>query len=69
VRSRTVELDFVRWADRELLLITLPGFSRILTQWSDQLYYLQRHRGFPWGLSHLFLLINVIVRAAVAPLL
>ena len=36
---------------------------RILTQWTDQLYYIQRHRHFPWGIAHLFLLINVIVRA------
>ncbi|KAI0030360.1 SURF4-domain-containing protein [Vararia minispora EC-137] len=34
---------------------------RILTQWSDQLWYLQRHRSFPWGISHIFLLLNVIV--------
>jgi hypothetical protein len=43
---------------------------RITTQWSDQLWYLQRyvsssstddrHRKFPWGLSHLFLIINVL---------
>lgn len=32
-----------------------------MTQWSDQLYYLQKVRGFPWGLSHIFLLVNVIV--------
>lgn len=49
------------------LTISLSAFYlnlltiRILTQWSDQLYYLQRHRGFPWGFSHLFLLINVAV--------
>ncbi|KAJ7045933.1 SURF4 family-domain-containing protein [Mycena alexandri] len=29
---------------------------RILTQWRDQLWYLHRHRHFPWGFSHLFLL-------------
>jgi len=46
---------------RFLIVVTfLEDALRILTQWSDQLYYLQRHRGFPWGLSHLFLLINVI---------
>ncbi|EMD34774.1 hypothetical protein CERSUDRAFT_86200 [Gelatoporia subvermispora B] len=33
---------------------------RIVTQWSDQLWYLQRHRHFPWGLSHMFLMLNVI---------
>ncbi|KAH9849611.1 SURF4-domain-containing protein [Lenzites betulinus] len=33
---------------------------RITTQWGDQLWYLQRHRNFPWGISHFFLIINVI---------
>ncbi|KAL1919681.1 uncharacterized protein VTP21DRAFT_1612 [Calcarisporiella thermophila] len=33
---------------------------RILSQWSDQLYYLEKHRHFPWGISHIFLLLNVV---------
>lgn len=33
---------------------------RIVTQWGDQLWYLQRHRHFPWGISHFFLTLNVI---------
>lgn len=37
---------------------------RILTQWSDQKYYLQRHRHFPWGISHIFLITNVLVMLA-----
>jgi len=47
---------------RFLIVVTfLEDALRILTQWSDQLWYLQKHRSFPWGLSHLFLLANVIV--------
>ncbi|KAJ7207081.1 SURF4 family-domain-containing protein [Mycena pura] len=46
---------------RFLIVVTfLEDALRILTQWSDQLWYLQQHRKFPWGLSHLFLLINVL---------
>lgn len=47
---------------RFLIVVTfLEDALRIMTQWSDQKYYLQRHRHFPWGISHLFLLANVIV--------
>ncbi|KAK7046648.1 surfeit locus protein 4 [Favolaschia claudopus] len=47
---------------RFLIVVTfLEDALRILTQWGDQLWYLQQHRKFPWGLSHLFLLINVAV--------
>ena len=47
---------------RFLIVVTfLEDALRILTQWSDQKYYLQRHRGFPWGISHIFLLANVVV--------
>lgn len=47
---------------RFLIVVTfLEDALRIVTQWGDQLYYLQKHRGFPWGLSHLFLMTNVIV--------
>jgi uncharacterized membrane protein YphA (DoxX/SURF4 family) len=46
---------------RFLIVVTfLEDALRILTQWSDQIWYLQKHRHFPWGLSHSFLLINVI---------
>ncbi|WWC86886.1 uncharacterized protein L201_001765 [Kwoniella dendrophila CBS 6074] len=45
---------------RFLIVVTfLEDALRIMTQWSDQLWYLQKHRHFPWGISHLFLLINV----------
>lgn len=47
---------------RFLIVVTfLEDALRITTQWSDQLHYLQRHRKFPWGLSHAFLLINVAI--------
>lgn len=47
---------------RFLIVVTfLEDAIRISTQFGDQLYYLQRHRGFPWGLSHLFLILNVLV--------
>jgi len=46
---------------RFLIVVTfLEDALRILTQWSDQIWYLQRHRHFPWGISHIFLLVNVI---------
>ncbi|BGP19613.1 hypothetical protein JCM10213_000208 [Rhodosporidiobolus nylandii] len=47
---------------RFLIVVTfLEDAMRILTQLGDQNYYLQKHRGFPWGVSHLFLWINVLV--------
>lgn len=47
---------------RFLIVVTfLEDALRIMTQWSDQKYYLQKHRHFPWGISHLFLLSNVLV--------
>ncbi|KZT28097.1 SURF4-domain-containing protein [Neolentinus lepideus HHB14362 ss-1] len=46
---------------RFLIVVTfLEDALRIMTQWGDQLWYLQRHRKFPWGISHFFLLINVV---------
>ncbi|KAI0317952.1 SURF4-domain-containing protein [Amylostereum chailletii] len=47
---------------RFMIVVTfLEDALRILSQWKDQLWYLQKHRSFPWGISHTFLLINVIV--------
>ncbi|GAA6009041.1 hypothetical protein JCM11491_005724 [Sporobolomyces phaffii] len=47
---------------RFLIVVTfLEDALRILTQLGDQNYYLQKHRGFPRGLSHLFLYTNVAV--------
>ncbi|KAF9925537.1 hypothetical protein BGZ67_008561 [Mortierella alpina] len=46
---------------RFLIVVTfLEDALRISTQFSDQLYYLQRHRSFPWGFSHFFLIANVL---------
>ncbi|KZT10267.1 SURF4-domain-containing protein [Laetiporus sulphureus 93-53] len=46
---------------RFLIVVTfLEDSLRIITQWSDQVWYLERHRHFFWGLSQLFLAINVI---------
>ncbi|TFK20524.1 SURF4-domain-containing protein [Coprinopsis marcescibilis] len=46
---------------RFLIVVTfLEDALRIVTQWSDQIWYLQQHRHFPWGISHTFLIINVL---------
>ncbi|KAF8324256.1 SURF4-domain-containing protein [Cantharellus anzutake] len=46
---------------RFLIVVTfLEDALRIVTQWGDQIWYLQRHRSFPWGISHFFLLVNII---------
>ncbi|KAI0065241.1 SURF4-domain-containing protein [Artomyces pyxidatus] len=47
---------------RFLIVVTfLEDALRIMTQWGDQLWYLQKHRHFPWGVSHVFLLINTML--------
>uniref|UniRef100_A0A1D1XIL3 Surfeit locus protein 4 n=1 Tax=Anthurium amnicola TaxID=1678845 RepID=A0A1D1XIL3_9ARAE len=47
---------------RFLLVVTfLEDALRIVLQWFDQLYYLQKIRGFPWGISHAFLAANIII--------
>jgi hypothetical protein len=47
---------------RFLIVATfLEDSLRIITQWGDQVFYMQNHRGFFWGLIHLFLAINVVV--------
>ncbi|ORZ33100.1 SURF4 family-domain-containing protein [Catenaria anguillulae PL171] len=47
---------------RFLLVVTfLEDSLRIVTQWEDQLWYLEKHRGMPWGVSHTFLMVNVLV--------
>ncbi|KAJ2852186.1 ER-derived vesicles protein erv29 [Coemansia brasiliensis] len=53
---------YIPWVARALLVSTfIEDSARILMQWQNQLYFLQAYRGFPWGISHLFLLLNVIV--------
>ncbi|KAJ3056836.1 hypothetical protein HK097_003719 [Rhizophlyctis rosea] len=42
--------------------ITLSrNFPIFRSQWNDQLYYIQKHRRFPWITGQLFLSMNVIV--------
>lgn len=46
---------------RFLIVVTfLEDALRIVTQWSDQLLYLNEYRGIPDKLTHLFLIINVV---------
>jgi len=46
---------------RFLIVVTfLEDALRIITQWNDQLLYLQDYRHIPWGITHMFLLVNVI---------
>ncbi|RKO95093.1 SURF4-domain-containing protein, partial [Caulochytrium protostelioides] len=47
---------------RFLLVVTfLEDSLRIVSQWSDQVYYLHVHRSFPFYTAELFLMINVVV--------
>jgi uncharacterized membrane protein YphA (DoxX/SURF4 family) len=46
---------------RFLIIVTFyEDALRIMTQWNDQLWYLQEHRAFYKGFSYIFLLLNVI---------
>ncbi|KAH9998880.1 SURF4-domain-containing protein [Xylariaceae sp. FL0662B] len=46
---------------RFLIVVTfLEDALRIITQWTDQLVYLNTYRHIPTGLTHLFLIINVV---------
>ncbi|KAK9712594.1 ER-derived vesicles protein erv29 [Basidiobolus ranarum] len=50
---------------RFLLVVTfLEDSLRIMFQWSEQLRYLNKFRGFMWGFNHLFLATNVAVMLA-----
>jgi len=54
---------------RFLIVVTfLEDAVRILTQWGDQLTYLRDFRHIPWGLTHLFLIYNVILMSACSTL-
>jgi ER-derived vesicles protein len=47
---------------RFLLVVTFYEDSlRIVSQWGDQRFYLEQYQGMPWGVSHLFLITNVIL--------
>ncbi|PFH55691.1 hypothetical protein XA68_17815 [Ophiocordyceps unilateralis] len=50
---------------RFLIVVTfLEDALRIVTQWSDQLIYLRDYRHIPGGITHLFLIINVLAMIA-----
>ncbi|DAA72733.1 surfeit locus protein homolog [Trichophyton mentagrophytes] len=47
---------------RFLIVVTfLEDSLRIMTQWTPQLEYLHQFRHIPWGITHLFLIVNVVV--------
>ncbi|EAU39023.1 conserved hypothetical protein [Aspergillus terreus NIH2624] len=46
---------------RFLIVVTFIEDSlRMITQWSDQLLYLSDYRKIPWGITHTFLIVNII---------
>ncbi|EPE04184.1 surf4 family protein [Ophiostoma piceae UAMH 11346] len=46
---------------RFLIVVTfLEDALRIVTQFGDQLRYLQDFRHIPWGITHIFLIVNVL---------
>jgi uncharacterized membrane protein YphA (DoxX/SURF4 family) len=50
---------------RFLIVVTfLEDALRILTQWTDQLVYLHDYRHIPSGITHLFLIVNVVAMFA-----
>ncbi|KAK3051670.1 ER-derived vesicles protein erv29 [Extremus antarcticus] len=50
---------------RFLIVVTfLEDALRIITQWGDQLVYLHDYRHIPYGITHLFLILNVIAMTA-----
>ncbi|KAI1335661.1 SURF4 family-domain-containing protein [Xylariaceae sp. FL0016] len=54
---------------RFLIVVTfLEDALRIITQWSDQLVYLNSYRHIPTGLTHLFLIVNVIAMVSCSTL-
>ncbi|KAJ1952439.1 ER-derived vesicles protein erv29, partial [Linderina pennispora] len=56
---------YTPWLARTLLVSTfIEDAIRIVMQWQNQLFFLQAYRGFPWGVSHFFLLLNVVIMLA-----
>eukprot|EP00158_Paraphelidium_tribonemae_P001790 Partr_v1_DN24815_c0_g1_i1_m29829 putative surfeit locus protein len=50
---------------RFLLVVTfLEDSFRIVSQWTDQRFYLENYQGMPWGFSHFFLALNVVLMLA-----
>jgi len=55
---------------RFLIVVTfLEDALRIITQWNDQLVYLRDYRHIPYGLTHLFLIINVLAMTSSSTLI
>ncbi|CAL3963741.1 hypothetical protein PZA11_001272 [Diplocarpon coronariae] len=54
---------------RFLIVVTfLEDALRIITQWSDQLLYLHEYRYIPYGVNHMFLIINVLAMVSCSTL-
>jgi len=54
---------------RFLIVVTfIEDALRIITQWNDQLLYLHDYRGIPSGLTHIFLLVNILTMATCSTL-
>ncbi|KAK0617891.1 SURF4 family protein [Bombardia bombarda] len=54
---------------RFLIVVTfLEDALRIITQWNDQLLYLHDYRHIPSGITHLFLIINVLAMVSCSTL-
>jgi len=50
---------------RFLIVVTfLEDAIRIITQWNDQLLYLHDYRHIPRGITHIFLILNVLAMSA-----
>ncbi|GKZ69814.1 hypothetical protein AnigIFM50267_005044 [Aspergillus niger] len=50
---------------RFLIVVTFIEDSlRMITQWNDQLLYLRDYRKIPWGITHTFLIVNMIAMVA-----
>ncbi|KAK4547264.1 hypothetical protein LTR36_000919 [Oleoguttula mirabilis] len=77
VREQTSKIEELldTWSDpvkpylpaigRFLIVVTfLEDALRIITQWSDQLVYLHDYRHIPNGITHIFLIANVIAMTA-----
>jgi len=46
---------------RFLIVVTFfEDTLRIVTQWNDQLSYLKDYRHIPWGITHMFLILNAV---------
>ncbi|KPI37387.1 uncharacterized protein AB675_10225 [Cyphellophora attinorum] len=54
---------------RFLIVVTfIEDAIRIITQWNDQLLYLKDFRKIPWGITHSFLIFNVITMSTCSTL-